>query len=178
MGGLRTSAGPSRSSSRWTNVDDADDASLGLLVGLARVSRECPLLLVVTERIRRDPGTVAGLVALRGRCEHVSLSGLSPAETLELTRSFFGDAPNVERFAEWLHGRTAGSPLHCVEISRQLVTRRVVRYIEGIWALPPDRPDAELPAALEDALSIRLAMLSAQSRALAECLSLQREQPT
>lgn len=160
------------------NVDDADDASLGLLVRLARVSRECPLLLVVTERIRRDPGTAAGLVALRNRCENVSLSGLSPAETLELTRSFFGDAPNVERFAEWLHGRTAGGPLHCVEISRQLVARGVVRYIEGIWVLPPDRPDAELPAALEDALSIRLATLSAQARGLAECISLQREQPT
>jgi hypothetical protein len=160
------------------NVDDADDASLGLLVRLARVSRECPLLLVVTERLRRDPGTAVGLVTLRSRCEPISLPGLSPAETLELTRSFFGDAPNAERFAEWLHGRTAGSPLHCVEISRQLVARRIVRYIDGIWVLPPDRPDAQLPAALEDALSIRLAMLGAQARGLAECLSLQREQPT
>src|SRR5579864_1944333 len=165
MGGLRTSAGPSRSSSRWTNVDDADDASLGLLVGLARVSRECPLLLVVTERIRRDPGTVAGLVALRGRCEHVSLSGLSPAETLELSRSLFGDAPNVERFAEWLHGRTAGGPLHCIEISRQLVAREVIRYLGGMWVLPVDRPDAGIPAALEDALSIRVGLLTAPARA-------------
>jgi hypothetical protein len=160
------------------NVDDADDASLGLLVALAKVAPQVPLLLVVTERVRRDPRTAAGLVTLRGQCERISLAGLSPAETLELSRSIFGDAPNVERFAEWIHGRTAGSPLHCVEISRQLVARRVVRYMGGLWVLPVDRPDSELPAALEDALSIRLASLSEQARGLAECLSLQREQPT
>jgi hypothetical protein len=160
------------------NVDDADDASLGLLVALAKVASQVPLLLVVTERVRRDPRTAAGLVTLRGQCERISLAGLSPAETLELSRSLFGDAPNVERFAEWLQGRTAGSPLHCIEISRQLVARRVIRYMGGLWVLPVDRPDAELPAALEDALSIRLASLSEQARGLAECLSLQREQPT
>ena len=120
----------------------------------------------------------AGLVTLRGQCERLELDGLSPAETLELARSLFGDAPNVERFAEWLHGRTAGSPLHCIEISRQLVARDVVRYLDGMWVLPVDRPDAGLPAALEDALSIRLGMLTVQARVLAECLSLRREDPT
>jgi hypothetical protein len=41
-----------------------------------------------------------------------------------------------------------------------------------------DRPDAELSAALEDALSIRVASLSSSALALAECVSLQREQST
>ena len=160
------------------NVDDADDASLGLVVSLAKLAEENPILLVVTQRVRRDPRTSAGLVTLRGQCARLGLDGLSPAETLELARSLFGDAPNVERFAEWLHGRTAGSPLHCIEISRQLVARDVIRYMGGMWALPVDRPDAGLPAALEDALSIRLGLLTAPARALAECLSLQREDPT
>jgi len=160
------------------NVEDADDASLALLVGLARLSTSEPLLLVVSERERRDPRTAPGLLSLRGQCTRISLARLSPAETLELVRSFFGGAPNVERLAEWLHGRTAGSPLHCVEILRQLVAKQVVRYIDGVWALPADRPNAELPAALEDALLIRLATLSEDARGLAECLSLQNEQPT
>src|SRR5262249_50059196 len=61
---------------------------------------------------------------------------------------------------------------------RQLLAEHSIRYIDGLWTLPADRPSAELPAALEDALSLRLVMLSEQARALAECLSLQREQPT
>jgi hypothetical protein len=160
------------------NVDDADDASLALLVGLARLSASEPFLLVVSEQERRNPRTAPGLVSLRGQCARSSLYRLSPAETLELVRSFFGGAPNVERLADWLHGRTAGSPLHCVEILRQLVAKQVVRYIDGVWALPAERPNVELPAALEDALLVRLAALGGDARGLAECLSLQREQPT
>ncbi|MGH7272365.1 MAG: hypothetical protein ACREJ3_18200, partial [Polyangiaceae bacterium] len=160
------------------NVDDADDASLGLLVALAKVSAEHPILLLVTERERREPRMAAGMVTLRTLCTRVSLSPLSPAESLELVRSLFGNAPNAERLAEWLHSRTAGNPLHCMEILRQLVARRVVHYMGGMWSLPTDRPSAELPTALEDALSTRLGSLSEAARGLAECLSLQRDQPT
>ncbi|HVU03731.1 MAG TPA: protein kinase [Polyangiaceae bacterium] len=160
------------------NVEYADPASLGLLAALAKLAPEKALLLVVAERTRRDQTPPIGLVTLQGACATVRLSGLQPEETLELVRSLFGDVPSSERFAEWLHGRTAGSPLHCIEISRQLVTKNVIRYFGGIWALPVDRPDAELPAALEDALGIRVLSLSPEARSLAECLSLQREQPT
>jgi hypothetical protein len=119
-----------------------------------------------------------GLARLRAQSDRIALSGLSGAETLELTRSLFGDAPNAERFAEWLHGWTAGSPLHSLEISRQLVAREIIRYSAGIWMLPSDRPLAGLPGALEDALSVRIGSLSDAARGLAECLSLQRETPT
>jgi tetratricopeptide (TPR) repeat protein len=160
------------------NVDDADDASLGLLVALARRAAVYPLMLVVTERLRLEPSKAVGLVTLRTLCEAMLLEGLSPSETLELVRSIFGDAPKVERFAGWLHGFTAGSPLHCIEVSRHLVARGVVRYVDGMWILPSERPDTELSAELEDALMTRLASLSDAARGLAECLSLQREQPT
>jgi hypothetical protein len=160
------------------NVDDADDASLGLIVALAKASAEAPILLMVTERWQRIPRDVAGLNVLRALCTHLELPGLSPAETLELVRGLFGDAPNAERFAEWMYGRTAGSPLHCIEVSRQLVAQGVVRYQDGMWLLPADRFDTGLPAALEDALSMRLASLSERALALVECLSLQRGEPT
>ncbi len=160
------------------NVDDADDASLGLLVGLAKATASEPILLVVSERERRDPRLSPGLVSLRGHCTRVSLAHLSPAEVLELVRSFFGGAPNVERLADWLHGRTAGTPLHCVEILRHLVATQVVRYIDGVWSLPSERPEVALPAALEDALLIRLGALGQDARGLAECLSLEHEPPT
>ena len=106
------------------------------------------------------------------------LSAFHSSETLELVRSVFGDAPNVERFSDWLHGRAAGGPLYTIEITRQLVAKHVVQYSGGVWILPVDRPDTALPAALEDALSLRIQSLSGEARALAECLSLQDQEPS
>jgi tRNA A-37 threonylcarbamoyl transferase component Bud32 len=160
------------------NVDDADDASLGLLVAIAKATGDSPILLVVTERIRREVRDASGLVTLRGQCAPIALEGLSPAETRELCLSLFGEAQNLGRFADWLYERTAGSPLHCIEISRRLLSVDVIRYIDGMWALPPERPNAELATDLEETLSLRLVSLSDAARGLAECLGLQREQPS
>ena len=160
------------------NVEYADDSSLGVLASLAKMSADQAILLVATERHRREANMTLGLAALRNHSSLIELIGLSAPEMLELVRSLFGDAPNVERFAEWLHERTAGSPLHAVEMCRQLAAKQVIRYSGGLWTLPVERPDAELPAALGDALSIRIASLGEPARALAECLSLQYEEPT
>jgi tRNA A-37 threonylcarbamoyl transferase component Bud32/tetratricopeptide (TPR) repeat protein len=159
------------------NVDDADDASLGLLVALAKTSANSAILLVVTERIRRETRQASGLASLR-QSDALVLDGLSSTETRELCHSLFGDAQNLGRFADWLHSRTAGSPLHCIEISRQLLSAHLVRFIDGMWALPAEHPKVDLPTGLEEALSLRLDALSESARGLAECLGLQREQPS
>jgi hypothetical protein len=160
------------------NVDSADDDSLGMLAELAVLASERPLVVIVAKGSTGHQSTALGLESLRERAMRVEVSGLSPAEMLELCRYLFGDAPRAERFAEWLSGRTAGSPLHALEISRQLLARNVIRYAGGVWTLPDQVPDAEMPAALGDAIAIRLALLGDPARILAECLSLQRQQST
>ncbi len=160
------------------NVEYADTTSLGILAGLAAVAKRHPLLLVVTERTRREGEVPLGLATLRSHASSLVLSAFRPSEMLELVRSVFGDAPNVERFSEWLHGRAAGSPMHAIELTRHLVAKHVVQYAGGVWTLPVDRPDTELPAGLEDALLLRIQSLGAEARALAECLSLQDQEPT
>jgi hypothetical protein len=160
------------------DVDCADPQSVGLLVSLAKRSTSHPILLVVTERPRRDIDVVEALPTLRGACKTVTLGGLDAGETRQLVRSLFGQAPSVERYADWLHEWTDGSPLHSIEVSRQLVREGIVRYTDGVWVLPVERPNARLPAALEDALSFRLSALGARARSLAECLSLGRASPT
>ena len=160
------------------NVEYADDASLGVIAALGSLTAAHSMLVVVTERTNREARAPLGLTALRSHSHRIQLPPFTAAETLELVRSVVGDAPNVARFSEWLHGRTAGSPLHAVEISRQLLEKQVIRYTGGIWTLPDHKPDAELPAALGDALALRIASLSKAARALAECLSLHHEQPT
>jgi hypothetical protein len=156
------------------NVEYADDSSLGVLAALARGSRDRKLLLVVAQKAGTNAKPSVGLTALLPHCERVSLGPLDEDETLELARSLFGEAANLARFSEFLYARTAGNPLHCIEVARQLIDARVIRYLDGNWALPAERPDMALPTALEGALSARLASLSQPARQLAECLSLHK----
>ncbi|HEX3771513.1 MAG TPA: protein kinase [Polyangiaceae bacterium] len=160
------------------NADGADDVSLGMLAGLAALASNHPLVVVVTGSAGAGRSRALGLASFRERAVRVELTGLTPVEMLELCRYLFGNAPRVERFAEWLSEATAGSPLHALEVSRQLLAREVIRYSGGVWTLPDQVPDAELPAALGDAIAIRLASLTEPARILAECLSLQRQQST
>jgi hypothetical protein len=156
------------------NVEAADDSSLGMLAALARGSRDRRLLLVVTQKLGSETRVAIGLTALRPHCERLTLAPLDTAETHELARSLFGDATNLARFSEFLYGCTAGNPLHCIEVARQLIAARAIRYLDGNWALPAERPAVALPAALEGALSARLTSLSPAARSLVECLSLHR----
>jgi hypothetical protein len=160
------------------NVDYADAASLGMLAGLAQKANEHALLLVISECSSRGSREAVGVSALRNQAQVMELIGLSVVDIRALVQSLFGDVPNLERFADWLHEYTAGSPLHAVETCRQLVQRRIIRHTAGVWTLPIARPDTELPTQLGEALLARLSSLSPDARALAECLSLQHEQPT
>jgi hypothetical protein len=160
------------------NVECADDAGLGLLAALALASKGRRIVLMTTHCTSREQPSSIGLASLRQHSSRIELTGLSAAEVVDFARSIFGDAPNVERFADWLFQRTAGSPLHALEITRQLLAKDVIRYTAGVWTLPDDQPDTQVPEALSDALSARIHLLSEPARILAECLSLQRQRPT
>ncbi len=157
------------------NVEDADDASLGLLVALAKAAAESPIAMMVTVGAVETDAAI-GLSTLRERSAHVELQGLTAPEMLELTRSLFSDAPKVERFAEWLFEWTAGSPAHALAISRQLLLEGTISYASGVWTLPDRVAEVELPGALADVLSLRFRQLTEEARSLAECLCLQRHQ--
>jgi tRNA A-37 threonylcarbamoyl transferase component Bud32 len=160
------------------NVERADDATLGLLAGLASVAHENSLMVMVTACTRSDRTPAVGLAKLRTQSAQIELAGLAAPEMEELTRSLFGEAPGVGRFARWLSACTAGSPLHALELSRQLLARNAIRYSAGVWTLPERAPDAEAPTGLHDVLLTRLALVGASARELVECLSLQRHPPT
>ncbi|MEY4580951.1 MAG: hypothetical protein RL701_5654, partial [Pseudomonadota bacterium] len=160
------------------NVEDADDASHGLLASLSSLAERFALLIVLAEAHTRERSANLGADALHRHSQALELQGLSSTDMLELLRSIFADAPNLERFADFMHERAAGSPLHAFELCRSLFAKGVIRYERGLWTLPSERPSSELPAALGDALAVRLNALSKEARALAECLSLQRDQPS
>src|SRR5690606_20973719 len=56
------------------NLEYADDASLGALAGLTRLSSENPLFIVFAERREHHRPERVGLTALRNQCARFSLS--------------------------------------------------------------------------------------------------------
>src|SRR5262249_25387655 len=80
------------------NLEDADDASQGLLASLATLAERYPILLLTAEARRGEQRDGIGLSALRRHSRTLELAGLSELELLELLRSIFADAPNLERF--------------------------------------------------------------------------------
>jgi len=158
------------------NLEDADNASLGMLASLASLTERHRLLLVATEANTRTPAIAS--VVFRRHSQQVQLEGLSSFEMQGMLRSIFAETPNLERFSEWVHQHAMGSPLHAIELCRRMLARGEIRYAGGLWSLPNELPRAEAVAGLEETLADRLAALSDTARSLAECLSLQRDQPT
>ncbi|MDD9945822.1 MAG: protein kinase [Myxococcales bacterium] len=160
-------------------IDDGeqvDDASLGFLATLASVAREHSILMVISRSDHAQKDSL-GHMALKRYARSLPLAGLDEAEMRKLVRSIFGGGPNRERFADWLRQRSAGRPLHAIEICRRLLGSGKIQYSAGLWTLPNELHDSEIPVALIDTLALRLNALSEPARALAECLSLQRGQP-
>ncbi len=162
------------------NVERADDDSLGMLcrsrLDLSRVL-DRPLLVVVTECTRQVPSQAIGLSSLRQGATRIS------APRIELDRDARALPAAVRRRTRRRAiGRAAaradrrGVLCTALEIAHQLLAKGVIGYANGVWTLPGDVPETELPAALGDALEIHLARLSEPARILAECLSLQRQQ--
>jgi hypothetical protein len=156
------------------NLEHADDASLGLLAELAREAPHHGLLLIVTERATPGAERRVGHTALAAYAARHLLDNLSEPALRELARSLFGEAPNLARFCEWLYAATAGNPLHCLTMVKQLLAQGSIRFAGGAFTLPDQRPDVQAAGALHDALLARMEGLPEEATSLAQCLALQR----
>ena len=70
----------------------------------------------------------------------------------ELVRGMFGDVPRLARLATWMQSVAGGSPLHCMELARHLVERKVIRYEGGLWSVPDDLKLEGMPKRLAEAM--------------------------
>ena len=153
------------------NLHKVDEASATLLASLAGGAGSHSLMLAAT---LREGEPIVASAAVRGLIEAgetFTLGALSAADTDALVRSWFGDAPNSERLAQWLYRLSSGDPLHLTELSHFLVSQQIARYIDGAWALPQELPPG-LPVRVEEALDSRLDELGPGALTLALALSL------
>lgn len=154
------------------NADEADEASLGLFAAAPHLGKERPLGLVLAGRpVDREAGQWA---SLHGSATAVPIEPFTAEQTHELSRSIFGAAPNLVRFSQWLHQRSGGLPLHCVEMIRRLHEDGVIRFREGLWILPSEPPQEAATEALGPLIDRHLDSLSEEAYAFAEAIAVRR----
>ncbi|HMI90630.1 MAG TPA: protein kinase, partial [Polyangiales bacterium] len=157
-------------------VDDADHADDGSAVWLTLLggdaSREHLVVAVSYEREAEH----RALAMLSADAVCVELEPLDAQDTTRLLRSVFGDVPNLQVVAHWVHGLAGGVPRTVMELAQYLVDHRIARYERGSWTLPATLRDQALPHSFEHALDQQLDGLGAAARELAEALALLTDQ--
>ncbi len=155
-------------------VDDlqrCDEASAAVLATLAHEAANHRLLLAATIRSDESALAVAAVANLREASATIRLRGLGPADLEALVVSLFGEVPQVKRLAQWAHAAAGGSPLHTIELLRQLVDRGTIRYADGLWVIPDELAAHGVAGGLAEAMRARIAGLGPEARSLAEALS-------
>ena len=69
---------------------------------------------------------------------------------------------------------SGGKPQDCNDLMQHLIEQGVIRFIDGVWALPRELTTRELPAEIGQALDQRIDRLSADALRLALALSVHR----
>jgi predicted ATPase len=143
------------------DVQAADAASRSALTVLCRAAQTARLLVCVTRRI--DAGADSSAQQLERFGARLKLRGLPRVELEKLVSAVFGETPHRARLLPWLISVAAGNPGRSLELLRGLVERGVIRYESGAWVLPAQLPEHALPKSLGDAMSSRIAQLSASA---------------
>jgi len=151
-----------------------DDSSATWLAALGPRLHERRMLLVLVTDPNETAVAPAAHAALRELATPIHLRGLSRDEVRALVETTFGEIPDTERLVAWLHELTFGKPRACIDLLEHLIEQGVIRFTDGVWALPREIGSHELPADLGEALVLRLSRLSADAHRLASALCVHR----
>ncbi len=158
-------------------VDDlhrVDEGSAALLGVLTQEAKHRRVLLIATRRLASSVSAPEAVAAIADQSRRIRIHRLRRKDTLLLIRSMFGDVPNVDELGNWIHDITTGSPTQIIELSRHLADKRLIRFSDGMWVLPPSVPKDQLPLSLAATMSARAAALSPAERGMAEALCVRR----
>lgn len=153
-------------------LERIDDGSAAMLLALGLARRRARLLVACS--VRADPLRTRPVVerALAAVSFQTRVEPLTERDSYELLHSVFGNAAHLRRLASSLHRVSRGNPGHVLELAAQLVRSQAIELQNGMWVLPQEIPEAQLPRSREQALAVRLQRLSVEARALGRVLSL------
>lgn len=154
------------------DIQQCDERSLALFVTLAARIRREPFALIFTDTNTDAADTQPACGLLRELARGIELEPLPELETEALLESVFGEVPNLQTLARYVHERALGNPRATMELAQALVDRGVLHYELGSWSLPGEFATDALPATLLEVRRAKLSELSADARELVRLLVL------
>jgi Protein kinase domain/AAA ATPase domain len=154
------------------DADQIDEPSAALLAALAHKTERHPLFLAIAVDPERGPAVSAPMRLLQLVSERIELDLLKHDQTETLLRSVFGDVPYLPVVAGRIHQLSHGNPRAIMELAQHLVDRGLARYEAGVWSLPSQLGERDLPSTLAASLTSRLVALSSDAREICEALAL------
>ena len=148
-------------------IDDlhwADQASIDLLLHLARFTRASPILLLGTYRDdevsdQHPLGRGAGRPRSRQLSERIHVQSLSFGGVRSLIAATLGEAVASEEFTQILCDRTEGNPFFAHEVMRTLIESSDVLQHDGAWDLAAIK-QLEIPESVRTGIAQRFHRLS------------------
>jgi tetratricopeptide (TPR) repeat protein len=155
-------------------IDDVDRVDPGSLALLAALAHRAPSrrLLVCATAVSCVAGNGSGLEILSSHCKVVTLRPLTAAETEALLTSLFSDAANLSLLSARVHALARGRPRECIALAQHLVDSGLIRYASGSWTLPEQLTDADLPESMDAVFRERVRALSLVARRLGQAQAL------
>lgn len=145
----------------------SDDASLDVLLHLARMAATEPILLMLTYRGDEVQPGLAHLLAELDRnrlAAELRLDRLAPADVDAMVRAIFGVLRAIRAdFLDVLAALTDGNPFFVEETLKSLVAAGDIFYADGTWKRK-DLDALQIPRSVQDAVRRRAAGLGEQTR--------------
>jgi hypothetical protein len=162
------------------DVHWSDLATLDWLAAFAARTDGARLLVIATYRTadvragRHPLPAIVDDLRVKGRCEEIALTGLTPADVCAyLTARFSADAGALDHVGVLVHQHTEGNPLFVVNVLRDLVVRGVLREADGRWIADPDVDAASfgVPEDVRRAITRQVERLNPAERSMLETMS-------
>ena len=154
-------------------IDDAhlaDAQSLALLASMGEAVARHPILIALTRL--SGPADSNSMALLCAGAKRLALAPLSESELSELSSDMFGQVPNVQLVARWLHEESGGEVATAIALVRALLLRGEIRYARGTFVLPGAIERGLARETLQSSLS-RVSDLDGDTLKLAHLLSLE-----
>ena len=152
------------------DVHWSDDATLDLLLHLARRITSQPIAILLTFRSDEIGQRLTTLLAEldRARCAtEIALRPLDSADVSAMLEAIFGDRYVLDAaFSRSLHSLTEGNPFFVEEVLKALLESGDIAQTDGVWRARP-LAQLQVPRTATEAVGRRLAALSDAARRVA-----------
>ncbi len=161
----------------WEDLHWADPSSLGLLKALLPLTEQCPLLLLLVYRPRRERRIWTFHQEAREMMGEahlaIELAPLTLAESRELLTNLLGVCDLPEKTSQLILSKAEGNPFFVEEVIRSLIESGVITPSDDgqRWLVTGDVDDIQIPDTLQGVVMARIDRLDPESKRILQVAS-------